>query len=148
MNEQISPIAIFLKKPLSKKLLLMRIFFLLSVTGLANLLLPFKVYARFLGKINSESTQNSDNVDWEYVERIAHSIRNISKVSPFEFKCLVQATVGKIFIARKNMDGTIYFGVKKDETKNLKAHAWLRVGPKIVLGGEIADQYNVVSTFS
>lgn len=148
MNEPISPIAIFWKKSLNEKFLLIRIFSLLSLAGLANLVFPFKVYARFLGKINSESTRNGENIDWEYVERIAHFIRNVNKVSPFEFKCLVQATVGKIFIARRNMESTIYFGIKKDGAKNLKAHAWLRVGPKIVLGGEIADQYNVVSTFS
>lgn len=129
-------------------MLLIRVFFLLCVAGAANLILPFKVYARFLGEINSESSRNPQNVEWEYVNGISQSIKNISLVSPITFTCLVQATVGKIFISGKEIDSTIYFGVKKDESKNMKAHAWLRVGPKIVLGGEVADQYNVVSTFS
>lgn len=148
MNKQTSTLAIFWSKSLSNKFLLFRIFLMLSIAGAANILLPFKVYSRFLGQINSESSKNPKQVDWQYVERISKSVRNVSKVSPFQFKCLVQATVGKYFIAQKRIESTIYFGVKKDESQNLKAHAWLRVGPKIVLGGEVADQYNVVSTYS
>lgn len=147
MSNTISPIAIFWSKPLRHKLLLIRIFLLLCLAGAANFILPFKVYARFLGEINSESARNPKDVDWEYVEQMAQSIKNVNLVSPIEFKCLVQASVGKIIIAKKKIDSTIYFGVKKDEFQNMKAHAWLRVGPKIVLGGEIADDYNVVSTF-
>lgn len=147
MNKSASTLSIFLSKPFRHKLLLIRIFLLLSVAGFANLVLPFKVYARFLGEINSESAQNPEGVDWEYVERIAQSIKNVSLTGPFDFKCLVQATAGKVFLAQKGIKSTIYFGVKKDESQTMKAHAWLRVGPKIVLGGEIADEYNTVSTY-
>lgn len=148
MNKTASTLSIFLSKPFSQKLLLIRIFLLLCVAGAANLILPFKAYARFLGEINAESSRNPQVVDWEYVDRISQSIKTISLVSPIKFNCLIQATVGKIFIAKKEFDSTLYFGVKKDASKNMIAHAWLRVGPKIILGGEVADQYNVVSTFS
>lgn len=148
MSNETSLFLIFWKKSLSEKVFLFRIFLMLCLAGLANLLLPFKVYSRFLGQINSESPKNPKNVDWEYVDRVSESVRNVSKVSPFNFKCLIQSSVGKYFIAQERIDSTIYFGVKKDESQNLKAHAWLRVGPKIVLGGEVADQYNVVSRYS
>lgn len=148
MSKETSPLLIFWKKSLSEKIFLFRIFLMLSLAGIANLILPFKVYARFLGEINSESPKNPQQVDWKYVNRIAKSVRNVSKVSPFDFKCLVQATIGKYFIAQERIESTIYFGVRKDKSNNLKAHAWLRVGPKIVLGGEVADQYNIVSTYS
>ena len=148
MGKESSLLVIFWNKSHSQKLFLFRIFLMLNLAGIANILLPFKIYARFLGQINSESSQNPKNIDWQYVERVSKSVRNVSKVSPLDFKCLVQATVGKYFIAQERIDSTIYFGVKKDQSQNLKAHAWLRVGPKIVLGGEVVDQYNVVSTYS
>lgn len=148
MNKESSLLAIFWNKSLSQKIFLFRIFLMLSLAGAANTLLPFKVYSRFLGQINSESPKTLKEGDWQYVDRISNSVRNVSKVSPIRFKCLVQATVGKYFIAQERIESTIYFGVKKDESQNLKAHAWLRVGPKIVLGGEVADHYNVVSTYS
>lgn len=148
MSHNTSPFLIFWKKPLREKVFLFRIFWMLCITKFVNFILPFKAYSRFLGQINSESSKNPKNIDWEYVDRVANSIRNISKVSPFHFKCLIQASVGKYFIAQESMESTLYFGVKKDESQNLKAHAWLRVGTKIVLGGEIADQYNVVSMYS
>lgn len=147
MNRSVSTLSIFLSKPLSHKLLLIRVFLLLCLAGAANLILPFKVYAKFLGEINSESTRNPQGVNWEYVEKVAQSVKNVSLASPFNFKCLVQATAGKVFIAKKGIESTIYFGVKRDESQTMKAHAWLRVGSKIVLGGEVADEYNVVSTF-
>lgn len=148
MSKKTSPLLIFWNKSISEKLFLFQIFLMLSLAGIANIILPFKVYARFLGDINSESPKNPKHVDWEYVNRVSNSVRNVSNVTPFDFKCLVQATVGKYFIARQRIESTIYFGVKKDESKHLKAHAWLRVGGKIVLGGEVADQYNVISTYS
>lgn len=148
MSRETSTILIFWNKSLSEKVFLFRIFLMLCIAGLANLILPFKTYSRFLGEINSESPKNPTQIDWDYVDRVSNSIRNISKVSPFDFKCLIQASVGKYFFAQERMDSTIYFGVKRDKSQNLKAHAWLRVGPKIVLGGEVADQYNVVSTYS
>lgn len=148
MNKEPTLLVIFWNKSFRQKIFLFRIFLMLNLAGTANTILPFKVYARFLGQINSESSLSPKNIDWQYVERVSKSVRNVSKVSPFNFKCLVQATVGKYFIARERIDSTIYFGVKKDELQNLKAHAWLRVGPKIMLGGEVADQYNVISTYS
>lgn len=148
MSNETSLLLVFWKKSLSEKVFLFRIFLMLCIAGCANFILPFKAYSRFLGTINSESPKNPKNVDWNYVNQISKSIRNVSRVSPFDFKCLIQASVGKYFVAQERMESTIYFGVKKDESQNLKAHAWLRVGPKIVLGGEVADQYNVVSTYS
>ncbi len=148
MSKETSTILIFWNKSLSEKVFLFRIFLMLCIASLANFILPFKVYSRFLGKINSESPKNPTHIDWNYVNQVSSSIQNINKVGPFDFKCLIQASVGKYFIEQERMESTIYFGVKKDESQNLKAHAWLRVGPKIVLGGEVADQYNVVSTYS
>ncbi|WP_234567778.1 lasso peptide biosynthesis B2 protein [Rhodohalobacter sp. 614A] len=147
MNKPASTLSIFWSKPLSQKLLLIRVFLLLCVAAVANYLLPFKIYARFLGEINSESAKNPQGVDWDYVDQIAQSVKNVSLAGPFDFKCLVQATAGKILIARKEIESTLYFGVKRDESQQMKAHAWLRVGSKIVLGGEVADEYNIVSTF-
>lgn len=148
MSNETSLFLVFWKKSLREKVFLFRIFWMLCIAHAANIILPFKAYSRFLGEINSESPRDPGNIDWEYVERVSNSIRNVSKVSPFDFKCLVQATIGKYFIAQERMESTIYFGVKKDSSQHLKAHAWLRVGPNIVLGGEVADQYNVVSTYS
>lgn len=148
MSKSASTLVIFWNKPFSKKLLLIRIFLLLSIAGAANLILPFKVYSGILGEINSESGRNPQNLDWEYVDQITKSIRNVSLASPIGFTCLVQATIGKILLAKNEIDSTLYFGVKKVYNQNLKAHAWLRVGSEIVLGGEVADEYTVVSTYS
>lgn len=148
MSNDTSLFLIFWDKSLSEKVFLFRVFLMLCIAKSANFALPFKAYSRFLGEINSESSKNPKNVDWKYVDKVSGAVRNVSKVSPFDFKCLVQASVGKYFLAQERVESTIYFGVKKDETQHLKAHAWLRVGSKIVLGGEVADQYNVVSTYS
>lgn len=148
MSNNTSLFVVFWNKSLSEKIFLFRIFLMLCIAKAANFVLPFKAYSRFLGEINSKSPKNPKHVDWDYVDQVSASVRNVSKVSPFDFKCLIQASAGKYFLTQERIESTIYFGVKKDESQNLKAHAWLRVGPKIVLGGEIADQYNVVSSYS
>ncbi|EQB20784.1 hypothetical protein UNSWDHB_1857 [Dehalobacter sp. UNSWDHB] len=42
----------------------------------------------------------------------------------------------------------MYFGLEKDQSNKLKAHAWLRCGFLIVTGGREKDQFKVISQFA
>ena len=56
---------------------------------------------------------------------------------PRECKCLAQAISGKRML-----------GVSKKEDGDLNAHAWLRAGDIIILGGGGLERFAVVSTFA
>jgi hypothetical protein len=144
-----SLLRVFFEKPFSEKFLLLQVFVLLSLFRLLIIFMPFKKMAPLLGKHNQTASGNRLPSEWEWVQTVARFIRQMSKLLPWKSECLVQAATGKLLLRRKKIASTVYFGVKKsDDSKKILAHAWLKVGPEIILGGENAHQYVVVSTFS
>lgn len=58
---------------------------------------------------------------------------------PWRSTCLVRALAGRMLLARRRIaGGRIRLGVRLHEGR-LEAHAWLLLGPDILLGGEAAD---------
>ena len=138
---------LFMEKPAEDQWRLLRIVILSFGVRLMVLVLPFRHLAALLGEQNSRADLKTPTLDWLYVDTVSRQIRNVSHYVPWTSNCLVQAAVGKILFRKKSIDSTVSFGVKKKGSK-MEAHAWLAVGPKIVLGGETADQFVEVSSFS
>lgn len=53
--------------------------------------------------------------------------------------CLTQALAGQYLMARHNHRSIVRIGIKRDNHKNIKAHAWLLSGGFVVLGGKASD---------
>lgn len=53
--------------------------------------------------------------------------------------CLTQALAGRFLLARRRAGSTITIGVAPKETGGFRAHAWLRSGEQVVLGGTQED---------
>lgn len=138
---------VFLRKPANEKWRLLRIVTLSFAVRIMILLFPFKKLAAILGEQNIRPDQKSAELDWFYIDMVSRQIKNVSRYVPWTSNCLVQATVCKILLRDKSIGSTVSFGVKKSGN-DMKAHAWLAVGPKIVLGGENVDQFVEVSSFS
>lgn len=139
---------IFLRKPIGEKWLLFNIAVLSFTIRMMVLLLPFKYLAMFLGTQSEPGHNvNCSNPDRQVMVSVSRKIKHVSRFVPWDSNCLVQATVGKIILRKKKIASTVHFGVRKEEN-SMKAHAWLRVGHETLLGGEIADQFTEVSSFS
>lgn len=72
------------------------------------------------------------------VDRIAFAIRAMSARVPWRSDCLIQASAAQRWLAARGIGSTIHLGVKTSEAP-IDAHAWLKVGHRIVLGGEVSD---------
>lgn len=53
-----------------------------------------------------------------------------------------------MMLRRRQIPSTLYLGVAKKEDGDLNAHAWLRTGDAIILGGGGLERFSVVSTFA
>jgi hypothetical protein len=60
---------------------------------------------------------------------------------------LVQALAAKWMLQHRRIPSTMYFGVAKDATGQLRAHAWLRSGSQVLTGSEGCQEFTVVATF-
>jgi len=115
------------------------------------LAMPFKKIAPGLGIYMKETAEKDQSEHREVLRLIHQTIRRLSRRTPWESACLVQAMAAKRMLNRRGIGCTIYFGITKDEKKEkgLTAHAWLRSGNTMVTGakGVNLPAYTVVSFF-
>ena len=141
-------IAKFLKKPAFEQALYMEAAFWLGVSRLAILMLPFRWIAPLLGTHMASSDENDAAAKHQAVRSVSSAIRTMSRRLPWECKCLAQAISGKMMLRTRRIPSTLYLGVAKEENSDLSAHAWLRAGNRIILGGGGVKRFAVVSTFA
>ena len=141
-------VAKFLEKPAALQVLYLEATFWLGISRLAILILPFRWIVPFLGTHMASSDENDENGDRKTKVSVARAILTMTCHLPWECKCLVQAISGKMMLSRRKIPSTLYLGVSKKDNGDLNAHAWLRAGDIIILGGGGLERFAVVSTFA
>ena len=71
------------------------------------------------------------------VDRVAYAVPIMGLRVPWRSDCVVQALAARRWLARGGVAARICIGVRKDE-QGFAAHAWLRVGERIVTGGDVS----------
>ncbi len=80
------------------------------------------------------------------IREIVQAIKKTAPNLPWQCRCLVQACAAKIMLQRKKIRGTLYLGVKKEES--IEAHAWLIVNGIFITGKTKGNEYNVISYYT
>ncbi|MCL6682823.1 lasso peptide biosynthesis B2 protein [Sphingomonas alba] len=74
----------------------------------------------------------------EQVDRLVFAVSAMGARVPWRSDCLVQALAAQHWLASMGIGSSIHLGVKPSEAP-IDAHAWLKVGDRILLGGDVAD---------
>nr|WP_282433803.1 lasso peptide biosynthesis B2 protein [Desulfosporosinus sp. I2] len=135
----------YFRLPWSERILLLSTFMLLGFVRLALLIIPFRYLSACLDK-HMAKPYNTENTDG-FKRRISWAIDLMSRYTPWESKCLVQAITGKLFLRQRRIENTLYLGVAKTQEESLIAHAWLRSGDDIVTGVCGNKEFTVVAKF-
>jgi hypothetical protein len=106
---------------------------------------PFKRIAIGLGTMGEPETLPA--ADPALVRKVAWAIRTAAKFTPWKSKCLAQGLAAWRMLKRRGQPVTLYFGVAKNETDQMIAHAWLRSGNFFVCGGDGSKRYTVTGVF-
>ena len=72
------------------------------------------------------------------LERVAYAVPVMGSRVPWRSDCLIQALAARRWLARASVPSDVCIGVRKDE-QGFLAHAWLKVGERIVTGGDISS---------
>ena len=118
-----------------------------ALARLAILVVSFRRLAPWLGRTMGSTPDVSDEAADEVSREVQWAVRVASRHVPWDAKCLVQAVAARAMLGRRRLSGTIYFGVAK-EGEELKAHAWVRTGTRVVTGAREMLGFTVVSTFA
>jgi hypothetical protein len=119
----------------------------LGLSRLAILLLPFRWLIPLLGQQQHETPAADTPTLHPTLQGIARAVAVMSRHTPWENTCLVQAVAAKLMLRRRGIPSTLYLGVSKGE-QGLVAHAWLRSGACILTGDAGRQRFTVISTFA
>lgn len=71
-------------------------------------------------------------------DAVAFIIPRIARRVPWRADCLVQALAGQHWLRSHGIASEIVVGTARHTDGGFEAHAWLRIGERIILGGDIA----------
>jgi Uncharacterised nucleotidyltransferase/Transglutaminase-like superfamily len=80
------------------------------------------------------------------LRRIEWSIGAVVRHTPFTFVCFPQCLAAYFMLHRRHIASTLFYGVARDADQ-LKAHTWIKVGDRTVVGGEVESRFTVLTTF-
>jgi len=137
--------------PGQEKVWLLCLFLYSGVVRLALLILPFRWLAPLLG-VHHKNHQLSPLVAQPMLHaasRIGRIVEIATRYTPWESKCLVQAILVRTMFACYKIPYVLHLGtvLTRGEKRSMKGHAWVKVGPRIVIGRKGHFQYAVVSSF-
>jgi hypothetical protein len=143
-----SRVSKFLNLTRSERILLIEATFCLVAAQAALLILPFRSIAPYLGEYMTRSSLQTGALSEDLIGNISWALATASRHLPWECKCLVQALAGKAMLKRRGVPSTLYLGLAKAGEAQLKAHAWLRCGERILTGWQAMGEYAEIASFA
>lgn len=157
-----------LRRPPAYKRLLAEAFVLAGLIRFVIRFMPFSLLIRLIGARENELTGETDMNHFSDAKRtplaqakpiirdISNAVKSVSRRVPWQSKCLVQASVAKMMMNRRNISSRLYLGVSKsglkgngeEDNRKIRSHAWLVADKQVVLGGENLDDYVTVSQYN
>jgi hypothetical protein len=138
----------FLRCAKADKLLLIEATTLLCWARLLIRVVPFRWIAPHLGRLMAESPVDVGEAERRLALGVAWAVQAIARNAPPGFVCLPQAIAAKWMLRRRRLPSTLYLGLQRQEKSKLTAHAWLRVGDKILTGRAESTDHMVIATFA
>lgn len=144
------PISRFFALDGHSKLLFLKIVCLLAWYRAAILTTSLKTLASSLDHHHDEpSPARASDAQLEQAAHLGYLVAAAAAYTPWNSTCLVQVLTLQRLLAKEGIGGRFYLGVcRESDSGELKAHAWLRCGERIVNGAGGHEQFAVVSTYS
>ena len=72
------------------------------------------------------------------IEHISFVVPRIAAYLPWRADCLVQAIAAQNWLLSENISSEIIVGVRNSQHDGFNAHAWLRCGNAVIIGGDVS----------
>jgi hypothetical protein len=137
-----------------QKYIFIQAWFMLAWFRAAILCVSFKRLARtFEHHPLPSQFQALNNKQLDLATSIGKLVASAARFTPWQSRCLVQVLVTQRLLAKHNIGGQFYLGVRKGSEDGssdggLSAHAWLLCDKVVVNGAAGHEAFAVVSSFS
>jgi Uncharacterised nucleotidyltransferase/Transglutaminase-like superfamily len=125
--------------PAAKRWLLVEAFATLLAARGALVLLPVRWIFRWLERpLRNPAVPGDTDGDTDIVERIRWAVLTIARYGPVSFVCFPQALAAHAMLRRRRIGSIMHYGVRRSADRQMRAHTWLEVDHRMLLGGESA----------
>lgn len=123
----------------------------LAIARLATLL-PMRVHMKLCGARQREAAGLMPG-QIRRAERVAYVVRRAARLVPFKAVCIEQTIAASLILRCLGVPATAYIGVHRDPAARLdpagyNAHAWLRAGDRVVIGGPDVSDFVPLAWFA
>jgi len=132
----------------AQKRLLREAFAALAIARIALGCVPFRRIAAWLGTSGAESAASVTAEQAQAAEAVGWAVTALARRVPWDGRCFAQALAATAMLRRRGVDGTVSFGVCEGAAAGFEAHAWLRVGARMVTGGAGHERFKTFTTFT
>jgi len=142
----------FLRQPARRKRLVLEATAGLLVAWWLVRFRPFREYAGRLGAAHPGEFTGASPADMALLRDVRWAVEAVNRSTGGRFTCLMQGMAGKAMLDRRHAENTLVLGAKLGggdaaDTEGMAAHAWLRVGPVVVLGGEARAGFAPITSY-
>ena len=106
--------------------------------------LPVQTLTAWMGKAQQSSLAQKEPA--QTLRRIEWSIDAVVRHLPVTFVCFPQCLAAYFMLRRRHIASKLFYGVTRDADQ-LKAHTWVKVGDRTVVGGNLESHFTVLTTF-
>ena len=115
----------------------------LGIMNLAVKLLPFR-RAIVLGCLPVKTRAAAG--DKEVVDEWVSAVRRVNPHLPWRSVCIHQGLALQWLLRRRGFPARLLYGTNMADGK-LQAHVWVELNGEAIIGGEIADQFHLMTTY-
>ena len=107
---------------------------------------PVRKLTAWMSRSDQALSSLSQEERAQTLRRIEWSIDAVVRHAPFSFVCFPQCLAAYFMLRRRHIASRLFYGVKRDADQ-LKAHTWVKVGDRTLVGGDVESLFTVLTTF-
>jgi hypothetical protein len=108
--------------------------------------LPVQKLTTWMSRPDAAQVAITPGMAAEILRRIEWSIDAVVRHTPLTFVCFPQCLAAYFMLRRRHIASKLFYGVTRD-ADHLKAHTWVKVGDRTVVGGDVESHFTVLTTF-
>jgi hypothetical protein len=116
-----------------------------ALLAYANLALKLYPFSKAIA-LGSLATSPAIRDDADVIASVVRAIRRASYAAPWRTVCIHEGIAAQWMLRRRGVTAILCYGARQAAGK-LQSHVWVKVGDKIVIGGEEAPHFRLVATY-
>lgn len=117
----------------------------LAAASLIIALLPFRTVTLIAGSLGAHE-RGMESGEHDQLRDCCTAIKRCARRLPWKAVCFQQGLALQMMLRRRDMGSTLHYGVAQTATA-LKAHVWISVAGRVVIGGETLERFAEVASF-